>query len=103
MISSTAYNRVLISLPISESAKQNNNNHDDARRIFNHIGRALPVQSLKMSFKVFEAGKKTGDKTSLEEVHQLMRNLCTPKDSGQFWKSSLSERHYHIASSGIYP
>ena len=53
-------------------------------------------------FKVFETGEKTSDKTSQEEVHQLMRNLCTAKDSGQVWKSSLSELHYHIASSGIF-
>ena len=53
-------------------------------------------------FKVFEDCEKTGDRTSQEEVHQLMQNLCTPKDSGQVKKSSLLELHYHIASSGIF-
>ena len=38
MISSTAAHRVLISSPNSESVIQNGNNHDDANRIFNHIG-----------------------------------------------------------------
>ena len=53
-------------------------------------------------FKVFEAWEITGDKTSQEEFHQLMQNLCTPKVPGQIWKSGFSELHYHIASSGIF-
>ena len=43
MISSTAAHRVLTSLPISESVKQN-----DTNRIFNHRGWALPV---RLSFR----------------------------------------------------
>ena len=81
MIASSAAHSVLTSSPISESVKQNGNNHDGANRIF-HIGQALPVRSSFrfnqdqkiFLFKVFKAGEKTGYKSSPEEVHQLMRN-----------------------------
>ena len=53
-------------------------------------------------FKIFEAGEKTGGKTSQEKVQQLTQKLCAPKDSAQVWKSSLPGLHYHIASSGIF-
>ena len=75
LISSPAADRVLTSSSTSESVKQNSNNHDDANRIFNPIGWALPKQSSfcfsqnrKMFlFKVFGAGKKLVTKAFMKE------------------------------------